>query len=138
MFCRYPHKRLGKRGWLLRIGLLTLFARGLRQFGFVKESEVALSLGMQYGQEHKPEAMLIALSTLCQLLITSAIAFKKDTVSRGAGSDVAVWPVQTFSPVRQSRKLLLQFLHLRSHGGAELAQRLEVLQLGFLLVDSCD
>lgn len=79
------------------------------------------------------EAILMARRTLCQLLITSAMATEAGSafeLQGGAGRQ------STFGAVRQCRQLLLQGLHLSGGGCAQLAELLEVVKFGLLLLDA--
>ena len=74
--------------------------------------------------------MLMALSTLCQLLNTKAIADERSVIRGTTG------PAQhTFRSVRESGQLLLKSLHLRCRRGAEIAKFFEILQFSFLLIN---
>lgn len=95
---------------------------------------ISVQLNFQSIKEGKgiPDAMLIALSTLCQLLSTKAMAGREGVSEEDTNSKVTQ---QTFGPIRKRRQLLFQGLHLRRRCRTEIAELLEILELGLLLVD---
>lgn len=82
------------------------------------------------GKQCIPEAIWIALSTVCQLERTVAMAARVSTESH------ILTRRRTLCAIGKGGKLLLQLLHLTSETSTEFAQLFEVLQLGTFLVDA--
>jgi hypothetical protein len=78
MFCRDPNKCLGQRRLTSASPFLVSSGLGDREFRCFRLDEIHIG---EKGKEFLPDAMLMALSTLCQLLNTRAMAEKSQSAS---------------------------------------------------------